>query len=109
MDHIDRAANLRRGGTDTGGCWRGGSAPSRASVALATCSTARSTASAVRGVTFPTPLTFLTYCMAAARTSSTVAGGSSPLRVVMFRHMRSRYGAPSSPRLASCVSRRLDL
>jgi hypothetical protein len=87
VGHLDPRASRRSGGVVAGGVWRGGRSLRSSAVAPAIRSTARSTASAVRGETVWTPLTFLTYCRAAARTSSLVAGGSRPLRVVMLRHM----------------------
>jgi len=56
-------------------------------VATATWSTAARKASDVAALGLATPLTFRTYCSAAARISVSVAGGSRPRRVVMLRHM----------------------
>lgn len=61
----------------------------------ATSRTATSKASAVTDDGFDTPLTLRTYCWAAATTSSAVAGGWRPRRVVMLRHMAARLGAGS--------------
>lgn len=52
----------------------------------ATVRTASSKAGPVRVDAAWTPLTLRTYWRAAASISSVVASGSSPLRVVMFRH-----------------------
>jgi deoxyribodipyrimidine photo-lyase len=52
-------------------------------------STASSMAGLVRAVGVLTPPTLRTYWRAAARTSSSVAGGSRPRRVVMLRHTPS--------------------
>ena len=64
-------------------------------MASAMTRTARSTASTVAGEVDWIPPTFRTYCLAAASTSSGVAAGSSPLRIVMFRHMPSTLGPPA--------------
>ena len=45
----------------------------------------------------PTPLTLRTYCSAAAVTSASVAGGSRPRRMVMFRHMRPAASRAAIP------------
>jgi hypothetical protein len=56
----------------------------------------------VAGVGRVIPLTLRTYWRAAASTSSLVAGGSRPLRVVMFRHMLAMvdHGQGDGKRLA---------
>lgn len=76
-----------RGGSVGGACCRGGSSKSNVAVASATLRTAHSNASNVRLDAACTPLTFRTYCRAAASISSGVAAGCSPRRVVMFRHI----------------------
>ena len=63
--------------------------PSRRFVAAATSSTARANASSFARDGFEKPLTFRTYCSAAACTSCSVAGGSKLYSVWMFRHMRT--------------------
>src|SRR5690606_29049126 len=62
--------------------------------APATWRTARSNAASVAAEVFWTPLTLRTYWRAAASISSGVAGGSSPRRVVMLRHMGARLPVP---------------
>lgn len=57
-------------------------------MAAATLSMARSMAGVAIWAAVETAATFLTYWRAAAATSSVVAGGSSPRRGVMLRHMR---------------------
>ncbi len=57
-------------------------------VTMAISWAASAIASAVAAEGFWIPETFLTYCSAAASTSSVVAGGSSPRSSVMLRHMR---------------------
>jgi hypothetical protein len=64
----------------------------RALVTPATACTARSKASAFAREGRVNPLTLRTYCRAAARTSSSVAGGSKLKRVRMLRHMTSPPG-----------------
>src|SRR5205823_3964221 len=59
----------------------------------ATSSTARSNASSFAREGFVNPLILRTYWSAAARTSSSVAGGSKLKSVWMFRHMLTSYGA----------------
>ncbi len=56
-------------------------------MASATVRTAASTAPSVEAEVAWTPLTFRTYWRAAASISSSVAPGSSPRNVVMFRHI----------------------
>jgi hypothetical protein len=83
----------RSGGTVFGGRRRAGnSSRSRATIA-AISPVARSTGSRVPSPTLVTPVTFRTNCSAAAVISSSVAAGSSPRRVVMFRHMSSTVRA----------------
>ena len=77
----------RSGGSVGGGDWRGGSCASSSSVASVIRRTAFSKAASVRSEVFCTPLTLRTYWRAAASISSSVAAGSSPRSVVMFRHM----------------------
>ena len=60
-------------------------------VAVATSSTACSKAASFARDGFVKPLIFRTYCSAASRTSSSVAGGSKLKSVWMFRHMRPSY------------------
>jgi hypothetical protein len=98
-----RAASRRRGGRVGGGCRRGGNWAKSSVVASCTRRTARSTASSVRGEGDWTPLTLRTYWRAAASISWGVASGSSPRRVVMFRHMdrRLRGADPFLPPLVS--------
>ena len=81
------------GGRVAGATRRDGSSSRRAAVAAATSATARSTASSLRAETAESPATFRTYWRAAALTSSDVAGGSSPRRTVMLRHMCEGYDA----------------
>lgn len=50
-------------------------------------STALVNSGAVNSGPLVTAPTFRTYCSAAARISSAVAGGSSPRSMVMFRHI----------------------
>ena len=67
-------------------------------VAAATSSTARSNAAAFAWDGFACPVTFRTYCSAAARTSFSVAGGSKLCNTRMFRHIRlAPPGAPGAP------------
>ena len=56
-----------------------------------TSSTARSKAASLACDGLVKPLSFLTNCSEAARTSSSVAGGSKLNRVLMFRHMLQLY------------------
>jgi hypothetical protein len=56
---------------------------------FATSSTASSKASVLACEGFCMPLTLRTYCRAAERTSSSLAGGSKLWSVLMFRHMAS--------------------
>ena len=86
----ERAAMRRSGGRVGGGCLRSGRTASSSAVTSAIWRTARSNASSVAAEVFCTPLTLRTYCRAAASTSSGVAAGSSPRRVVMLRHMAAR-------------------
>src|SRR3954447_8270825 len=85
-----RTSGRRSGGSVGGGCLRSGSASSRWWVACAISRTALSNASCVAADGARTPLTLRTYWSAAASTSSAVAGGWRPRRVVMLRHMRFR-------------------
>jgi hypothetical protein len=62
--------------------------------AAATSSTARAKASALAADGFEEPLILRTYCSAAARTSSLVAGGSKLWSWRMFRHMPESLTAP---------------
>ena len=62
-------------------------------VTAAIWATASSTAAAVSGDDVVTPLTLRTYWRAAASISTGVATGSSPRRVVMFRHMGPNLAA----------------
>ena len=73
---------------------RSGSSASSTAVAAAIASTARSTAACVDADTADNEPTLRTYCSAAARISSCVAGGSSPRSMVMLRHMPSPYAPP---------------
>ena len=57
-------------------------------VMSATCSTARSKRARLAPLGWRVPLTFRTYCSAAARISSSVAGGSKLNSWRMFRHIR---------------------
>lgn len=67
---------------------RSSSSLSSVAVAPATASTARSNVSALRAAGLRNPLTFLTYCSAAARTSSSVTlGVNGSRRVLMLRHI----------------------
>ena len=77
------------GGLVIGACRRGGSSAKRSPVAAAMLRTAFSKATSVAADVVLTPLTLRTYCRAADSISSTVASGSSPRSVVMFRHMPS--------------------
>jgi SAM-dependent methyltransferase len=61
-------------------------------VARVTLATAASNASSVAADGRVIPLTLRTYWRAAASISSSVAGGSRPLRVVMLRHMPTMVG-----------------
>ena len=63
------------------------SAASNSLVMAATSSTARSNTASFAFDGFCDPLTLRTYWSAAARTSSSVAGGSKLWSVLMFRHM----------------------
>ena len=69
------------------------SEPSRARDAAATSSTARANAASFATEGAADPLIFLTYCRAAARISSSVAGGSKLYSVLMFLHtsLTSRF------------------
>ncbi len=55
-----------------------------------------------------TPPTLRTYCLAAACTSSGVAAGSRPRRVVMFRHMDATLRRAGSARARAPVPRAHD-
>ena len=57
--------------------------------ASATPSTARANAASFAFDGLAAPLSLRTYCVAAARISSSVAGGSKLWSVLMFLHMRS--------------------
>jgi hypothetical protein len=57
-------------------------------------STARSKASWFACDGLVVPLTLRTYCSAAARTSSVVAGGSKLFNGRMLRHMQATVGRP---------------
>ena len=63
------------------------SCSSRLRDAVATCSTAASKAALFATAGFVVPLILRTYCSAAARTSSSVTGGSKLLSGLMLRHM----------------------
>ena len=63
------------------------SRPSSFRVAAATSSTAWANATSFAFDGFEEPLTFRTYCSAAAAISSSVAGGSKLWSVLMFLHM----------------------
>ena len=54
-------------------------------------STARSNAASFAFDGFCDPLTLRTYCSAAARTSSSLTGGSKLWSVLMFLHMPAAY------------------
>lgn len=82
-----------QGGILDGRFRRSGSSASTWAVAPATAATAALNASRVTSVTFPMPVTLRMYWIAAASISSGVAGGSSPRKVVMLRHMVGRYAA----------------
>lgn len=71
--------------------------PSSLAETSATSSTARSNAEAFACEGLVKPLTFRTYCRAALRTSSSVAGGSKLWSVRMFRHMKQRLAAQMPP------------
>jgi hypothetical protein len=77
----------RDGGSVAGGWRRAGNSPRRSRAARATVPTARSKASSVLAEGARMPLTLYTYCRAAASISASVARGSSPRKMVMFRHM----------------------
>ena len=79
LGRLDLAVLGRRGGDELGSSSR--------SVTSATPSTARSNASALACDGLVNPLILRTYCSAAARTSSSVAGGSKLYNVRMLRHM----------------------
>src|SRR5680860_760539 len=64
---------------------------SRWAVTWATSSTVRLKASALACDGLVEPLTLRTYCSAAARISSLLAGGSKLWSVRMFRHMKTAY------------------
>src|SRR4029079_6184349 len=66
------------------------SAPSRWAVAWATSSTARSKASWFAADGLVVPLTLRTYCRAAARISSVVAGGAEVFMGRVLRHIPQR-------------------
>ncbi len=89
------AVRRRSGGNVGGGCRRGGRPDRSSAVAAVTRCTASSNAPSVRSVVDCTPLTFRTYCLAAASISSGDAAGCSPLRVVMLRHMAPGYAGRS--------------
>jgi DNA-binding NarL/FixJ family response regulator len=72
------------------------SLPSSFCVAAATSSTAWAKASSFARDGFEEPLTFRTYCNAAAAISSSVAGGSKLWSVLMFLHMGPSLAAAPS-------------
>jgi hypothetical protein len=72
-----------------GGRCRWGSSASNSTVAAATLRIALSKVGSVRLEGVCNPLTFRTYCRAAASISSAVASGCRPRRVVIFRHMEA--------------------
>ena len=82
-----------------------GSCSSRRAVASATVLTASSKQNSVRSVVDWIPLILRTYCRAAASTSSSVAGGASPRRVVMFRHICAGYARFTDQPLSPCHDR----
>lgn len=87
---VSEATAGRLDGGRVGGAWRRGGSSARSSVvAVAMLRTAFSKAASVVGEVVLTPLTLRTNCRAADSISSTVASGSSPRSVVMFRHMGS--------------------
>src|SRR3712207_6307869 len=73
------------------------SAASSRAEASATSATARSKTSWLACEGFVVPLILRTYCRAAARTSSEVAGGSKLWSWRMFRHMPVRLPADEQP------------
>src|SRR3954468_24411793 len=73
---------------------------SRCAVACATASTASSKAAWFAWLGLVLPLTLRTYCSAAARTSSEVAGGSKLWSCRMLRHIPRLYVAPPSRGIA---------
>src|SRR5205823_8802710 len=90
--HARRAAQARWwsliGGTVGGGWRRSGSSLRSVVVAAATAATARSKTTSAPAGGRVVPLTLRTYCRAAASISAAVAGGCSPRRIVMLRHIR---------------------
>src|SRR4051794_16954133 len=78
---------VRIGGSLGGGCRRAGSSASNVVVAAATAAMASSKIASAPTGGFVAPLTLRTYWRAAASISSAVAGGCSPRRIVMLRHM----------------------
>ena len=94
---VRQRLNLRSGGTVFGG-WRraGRHSSSNRVVAAATSTTAASNTSAMAaGGTGASPLTFRTYCRAAAMISSFVAAGPGPVGSVMFRHISQSKPLPA--------------
>jgi len=101
---------MRRSGGSVGGGWRrGGSVASSAAELVAISATARSNASSVAALVEVIPLIFRTNWRAAASTSVGVAGGSSPRRVVMFRHMAEAYGARPAHLVGGAMSHWIDV
>jgi len=75
------------GGTWVGGERRGGNAPNSRAVTSAISSTACVKSFELRSGPEVTAATLRAYCSAAARISSSLAGGSSPRNIVMFLHI----------------------
>jgi hypothetical protein len=80
------------------------SAASKRLVLAAISSTARPKAASFTLEGFWEPLTLRTYWSAAARTSSSVAGGSKLWSVLMFRHMASSSRSSGRERSARAAA-----